>query len=254
MEILALTLLLALQTAAFIDVQPHEGVLINVPQHAGAQSWVNAPTMAQAGGVAPLSEARNHNLVRQRYDYSCGSASLTTLLRFYLGLNVDEQAVMNGMLQYGERDKIIQRRGFSLADMKHLVTALGYRGAGFRGEFADLKTLEQPAILRISYGDFQHFVVLRDIVGQRVFIADPAFGNLSLTEDEFLNIWDGILFLVSADKGRQPVFKGLELNKHDLAFMSEQDVPEQFINALPVYMAQQERNRDALDQLRLYRH
>lgn len=254
MEILALTLLLALQTAAFIDLAPEDGVLINVPQHIGQQSFVSPPTMVPSTGVVPLSAARNHNLVRQRYDYSCGSASLTTLLRFYLGLDVDEQRVMNGMLQYGERDKIMARRGFSLADMKHLVTALGYRGEGFRGEFEDLKTLGQPAILRITYGDFQHFVVLRDIAAKRVFLADPAFGNISLTEDEFLEIWDGILFLVSADKGKQPVFDGLKLNQYDLAFMSEQNVPQQFTEALPQYIQQLERNLDAHNGVRLYRH
>lgn len=234
MEILALTLLIAFQTGAFVEFEPKDGVLVNVPQTTGAHSWVNQPTYVSENGATPINTYRNQNLVRQQYDYSCGSAALTTLLRFYLGLNLDEKQVMNGMLQFGEREKILARRGFSLADMKRFSKALGYKSAGFRGEFEDLKTLSEPAILRITYGDFQHFVVLRDIAGHRVFLADPAFGNISLTKKEFLDIWDGILFIVSA-KGSQRKFSGLELREGDLALMTEQDIPQAFALAIPEY-------------------
>lgn len=251
MEILALTLLIAFQTGAFVEFEPKDGVLINVPQTVGAHSWVNQPAYVSEAGATPINASRNQNLVRQQYDYSCGSAALTTLLRFYLGLNLSEKQVMNGMLQFGEREKILARRGFSLADMKRLSQALGYKSAGFRGEFDDLKTLSEPAILRITYGDFQHFVVLRDIVGGRVFLADPAFGNISLTQEEFLDIWDGILFIVSA-KNSQKTFQGLELRESDLALMSEQDIPDSFASAIPGYYQQLDQGIDEAARSTLY--
>lgn len=34
---------------------------------------------------------------------------------------------MEGLLRYGEADKIVQRRGFSLLDMKRYAAALGYK-------------------------------------------------------------------------------------------------------------------------------
>lgn len=251
MEILALSILLMFQTGAFIEFEPKDGVLVNVPQSTGAHSWVNQPLYLPEKGVTPINSQRNKNLVRQKYDYSCGSAALTTLLRFYLGLNLNEKQVMNGMLKFGEREKILARRGFSLADMKRFSQAIGYKAAGFRGEFDDLKTLEEPAIIRITYGNFQHFVVLRDIAGGRIFLADPAFGNISLTENEFLKIWDGILFIVSAN-GRQNTFPGLELRESDLAFMGEQDIPESFASAIPQYYQKLDRDIDEAARSSLY--
>lgn len=46
--------------------------------------------------VEPLSQLKYRNVVRQAYDYSCGSAALTTVLDYYLGLNLDERQVMEG--------------------------------------------------------------------------------------------------------------------------------------------------------------
>ncbi|PWF32682.1 peptidase, partial [Yersinia pestis] len=89
--------------------------------------------------------------VRQAYDYSCGSAALTTLLNGYVGTQLDEQQVMSGLMKFGETDKIVERRSFSLLDMKRFVSALGLESGGYRGEFKDLVNQDQPAIVPISY-------------------------------------------------------------------------------------------------------
>ena len=64
--------------------------------------------------VKPVSEFRYHNVVRQAYDYSCGSAALTTVLNQYLGRQFQERQIMEGLLRFGETEKIVERRGFSL--------------------------------------------------------------------------------------------------------------------------------------------
>ena len=96
---------------------------------------------AVGGGVAPqpvtirpYSEFKFENIVHQAYDYSCGSAALVTVINNYLGILVTEQQAMEGMLAHGEREKIIERRGFSLLDMKRYVASLGATGAGYRGD------------------------------------------------------------------------------------------------------------------------
>ncbi|BDE25208.1 hypothetical protein OCUAc20_37080 [Acinetobacter baumannii] len=48
---------------------------------------------------------------------------------------------MSGLLQYGEYQRIIERRSFSLLDMKRFVTAIGLESGGYRGEFSDLVKL-----------------------------------------------------------------------------------------------------------------
>ncbi|CAN0593585.1 unnamed protein product, partial [Ectocarpus sp. 12 AP-2014] len=82
--------------------------------------------------LEPLVEQKFRNIVRQAYDYSCGSAALTTVLNHYLGRTLNERQVMEGLLHYGESERIVQRRAFSMLDMKRLVTALGYPSGGFR--------------------------------------------------------------------------------------------------------------------------
>lgn len=123
------------------------------------QSFMNEPLET----VSPLSEQKFKNIAHQTYDYSCGSAALTTLLNGYLGRQFTEKQIMDGMLKFGEYDKIVQRRGFSLLDMKRLVIALGHNANGFKGSLEELKKAEHPAIVAIHYMNFKHFVIVKNI-------------------------------------------------------------------------------------------
>ncbi|MRW91278.1 peptidase C39 family protein [Duganella sp. FT80W] len=156
--------------------------------------------------MEPFSELKYKHIVRQAFDYSCGSAALVTILNYHLGVMVNEQQAMEGMLDKGEKDKIIERRGFSLLDMKRYVGSLGLAGAGFKAEIKDLQTLDEPAIVPIDYAGSKHFVVLRGIRDGVVYIADPSAGNIVFSVEEFARWWDkNTLFIISPAKGQQPV-------------------------------------------------
>ncbi|MDR7017008.1 C39 family peptidase [Acinetobacter sp. 3657] len=151
----------------------------------------------EAVTIKPAVEDQFRGIVRQAYDYSCGSAALTTLLNGYGGLSLTEQQTMSGLLQYGEYQRIIERRSFSLLDMKRFVTAIGLNSNGYRGKFSDLVELKQPAIVPITYAGFKHFVVYKAYKDGRVYVADPALGNISFDEVRFQEVWDNnTLFLV----------------------------------------------------------
>ena len=150
--------------------------------------------------IKPALEDQFRGIVRQAYDYSCGSAALTTLLNGYvnIGVNLTEQQVMDGLLKFGETDKIVERRSFSLLDMKRFVGAIGFESGGYRGEFSDLVKQGQPAIVPISYAGFKHFVVFKAYKNGRVYVADPALGNISFDEVRFKEIWENnTLFLIN---------------------------------------------------------
>ena len=55
-------------------------------------------------------------VVRQRYDFSCGSAALATLLRYHYNRDVGEEQVFRAMYAAGD-PCVIQPVGFSLLDM-----------------------------------------------------------------------------------------------------------------------------------------
>ncbi len=184
--------------------------------------------------VAPLVEQRYRNIVRQAYDYSCGSAALTTVLKYYLGRNLNERQVMEGLLHYGESERIVQRRAFSMLDMKRLVTALGYPSGGFRATIADLKELDHPAIVPIHHAGFKHFVVLRAIRDDRVFIADPSVGNISFTLSNFKEKWDGNVLFIVFPGGEKPL-DALELKEEDMRFVDDQTMTLFALDTIPEF-------------------
>ncbi len=152
----------------------------------------------------PAIEQQFRGIVKQAYDYSCGSAALTTLLNGYVGEQLNERQTMDGLMRYGEYDRIVERRSFSLLDMKRFVTALGYTSGGYKGKFSDLTALDKPAIVPIAYAGFKHFVVFKTYKNGRVFVADPALGNLSFSADHFQEIWDNnTLFIIEPPVGRE---------------------------------------------------
>ena len=183
--------------------------------------------------VKPLVEQQYRNIVHQAYDYSCGSAALTTVLNGYLGRQFDERQIMDGLLKYGEYDKIVQRRGFSLLDMKRLVTALGHPSGGYKGSFDDLKKLDHPAIVPIHYAGFKHFVVVKKYKEGRVFVADPALGNISFPEERFKEIWDNNVMFIVFPNGFKP-HSQLELTEADLRFVDDKTIDVvQFAQVFP---------------------
>jgi len=165
----------------------------------------------EAVEVKPALLDQFQGIVRQAYDYSCGSAALTTLLNGYVGTQLDEQQVMSGLMKFGETDKIVERRSFSLLDMKRFFSALGLESGGYRGEFKDLVNQDQPAIVPISYAGFKHFVVYKGYKNGRVYVADPALGNISFEERRFQDIWENnTLFLINVPEQYRKNFLALK--------------------------------------------
>jgi len=189
--------------------------------------------------VEPLASKKFKNVVRQAYDYSCGSAALTTLLDFYLGRNFQERQVMEGLLRFGETERIVERRGFSMLDMKRLVTALGHPSGGFKAEASDLENLDHPAIAPIQYAGFKHFVVIRTVYDGRVYVADPALGNISFTLHRFLEVWDNNVLFIVFPNGHKPA-SGLELHEEDMRYVADYIIAENAFKEFPMLQVRSE--------------
>ena len=207
-------------------------------RHGSAWSIMERPVT-----VKPLAEQQYKGLVKQAYDYSCGSAALTTVLNGYLGRQSSERQVMDGLLKFGETDKIVQRRGFSLLDMKRLTTALGHPSGGYKGQFDDLKKLDHPAIVPIHYGGFKHFVVVKKYKDGRVFVADPALGNISFPEERFKQIWENNVMFIVFPNGFKPQ-STLELTEADMRFVDDQTINAMVFNEIPLWIKALEEDRD----------
>lgn len=138
--------------------------------------------------VQSMREGRYANLVRQQTDYSCGAASLATILRYAYHLDADENTVIEGMLSLADAE-VVKERGFSLLDIKRYVESLGMRGRGYRVDEARLRSLRVPSLVLMDVNGFRHFVVLKQIRGDLAEIGDPILGNRVLPLPEFLEAW-----------------------------------------------------------------
>ena len=145
--------------------------------------------------VKSLHEIKRRNIVMQERDYSCGSAALATLFNYFLQDPVQEIEIINTLLeinkQKGTLEKVIQRKGFSLLDLKQYAENRKFRSIGYRLSFEDLLKLGVPAIVPIAPNGYKHFVVFRDADKGRVFLADPSIGNVTVSIAQFKKDWFG---------------------------------------------------------------
>jgi predicted double-glycine peptidase len=143
--------------------------------------------------VRSLIELREENVVIQQWDLSCGAAALATILNYQHGDTVSEKEVavaMMGRQEYIDDPSIVNyRQGFSLFDLKRFVDERGYNGVGLgQLKFGNLVD-NAPIIVPVAMHGYQHFVVFRGVIEDRVMLADPAFGNRTLSRRQFEKVW-----------------------------------------------------------------
>jgi ABC-type bacteriocin/lantibiotic exporter with double-glycine peptidase domain len=82
--------------------------------------------------------------------------------------------------------------------VEHFAELRGYKGIGYRRlNLNGLLQLTSPTVPIVQYGN-PHFVVVRGLDHRgRVSVADPGFGNRTITVPEFRAAWkDGIAFVL----------------------------------------------------------
>ena len=155
-----------------------------------------------------MKDLRDRNVVKQRFDFSCGAAALATLLRYGFGQSVTEAQIMVALFDLPTEDEKADRRrtGFSLLDMQRVARTQGYEAEGFRLEPKQLSMIDGPVIVYIEPRGYKHFAVLSGVRGDRVYLADPSLGNIRMPLHAFLDRWlqddnKGIVFAVEPKSG-----------------------------------------------------
>ncbi len=173
--------------AAALFSQPMDAQAVETRIFAGAFP-VNVTVMS-------LKEKKFDSVIKQNYDFSCGSAALATLLTYHYDTPVTEGALFDQMWASGDKDKI-RREGFSLLDMKRYLQGIGMRSDGFRVPLEKLRQVGVPTITLITTRGYTHFVVLRGITDTHVVVGDPALGSRMVTREQFEKEWSGIAFAI----------------------------------------------------------
>jgi hypothetical protein len=166
------------------------------PAH--TQTSVNQAGVTGEKPIRTLKDIRNDGVTRQRWDMSCGAAALSTLLTYDFKDNTPESAIVVWILHRTNPVLVRARGGFSLLELKHFAQARGYQAEGFSDMSLDeLASQKSSVIVPIRLKGFDHFVVVKAVSGDRVFLADPGFGNVTMKTNRFKEIWkNGIVFIV----------------------------------------------------------
>ncbi|MEE8057602.1 MAG: C39 family peptidase [Pseudomonadales bacterium] len=134
-------------------------------------------------------------VVEQQYDYSCGAAAMSALLKYYFDDPVPEDEVIKDILNAlkSEAHENRKEKGFSLLDLKNFAERRGYQGVGLRLSAEQLLKLTGPVLAFVSTNEYKHFLLIKGITGNRVWLADPSRGNIRMSIHQFKQEWDGII-------------------------------------------------------------
>ena len=125
---------------------------------------------------------RDQNITKQDLDFSCGAASIATLLNGYFQQNITEEQVLKIM------DKGDLMASFD--DMQRALGVLGFESKGYAVSFNTLKTLKLPIIVYVKHRKTDHFSVISGINDEFIQLADPSLGKITLTKYQFLEMWN----------------------------------------------------------------
>lgn len=149
--------------------------------------------------VTSVDAQRFTGVIRQRFDFSCGSAALATLLRYHYDFDVEEERAFRGMWARGDREQI-RRVGFSLLDMKRWLASRGIDADGYQVTLDQVADTAIPGIALIAIRNYRHFVVVKGVREHEVLLGDPSLGITVMPRAEFAQAWNGIYFVLSGDQ------------------------------------------------------
>lgn len=185
-------------------------------------------------------EMRDSNLTRQKYDYSCGSASLSTILNYYYHIETSEKEILDAILEskgidinkkeeIENNEELRKEANLSFLDLARYAETKGLKALGLALDTQSLAKLKTPVIIYVKVRDNEHFTVYKGIDKHFVYLADPSFGNIKVSLKKFqemfyqrtdLNYPGKILALIpNSDtiRGDESFMK----NQHDVRFIHE---------------------------------
>lgn len=115
--------------------------------------------------------------VRQLDSNDCGIACLKMIAEYY-----GKEFSHNFLSSICYRN----RTGVSMLNIKDSAESLGFSTKGVLIDFDKLRTISFPIVV---YWNQCHYVVVHDIKGNNVSVADPAKGMLTYSKSSFLKCW-----------------------------------------------------------------
>lgn len=154
--------------------------------------------------VIKSGTSSNIPLVLQSESAECGLACIAMIASYY-GYKTDLTS-----LRYSVS---ISSNGLNIKHLIDISSRLKLSGRAIKIDIDNLSNLEMPCIL---HWDLNHFVVLKSTSNGKVFINDPALGEVSYSIDEFSGYFTGIALEITPTIDFEQKDERVKLKIHQL--------------------------------------
>lgn len=150
--------------------------------------------MAQKAIKQPITKgAAKVPVVMQMEALECGAASLTMILAYYDKWIPLEQV---------REDCGVSRDGSNARNILRAARSYGLNAKAYRYSPERLKVVGKFPM--IVHWEFNHFIVLNGFKGNKVYINDPARGNIVMTFEQFDEGYTGVCLMFDPSEDFQP--------------------------------------------------
>ncbi len=181
-----------------------------------------------------MKELKTQGIQRQTLDYSCGASALSTLMQKYFNDSITERDILSDILFHSTHEELTKsfHEGFSMLDLKLASERLGYKVYGVQLNINSAKRLKGPVIILLRRKRLNHFVILRGISEEKVFIVDPSRGFERTSTRQLEKEWKGETLILAKDGFGLP--KNHPLSLPDVRFVAPERNSIRALQNLPL--------------------
>ncbi|MGC4005562.1 MAG: C39 family peptidase [Pirellulales bacterium] len=174
-------------------------------RRADARAVFPAPNREFRADTATWEQVKSRNVVMQKFEYTCGAASLATIFRYCYDDPIEETEILAAAFKNLTDKEVADREknGLSMEDLSRGAAKFKYAAAVLELKYDKMRALPVPVVVRTIKDDFKHFVVFHGESDGYVYLADPIRGNVRMPHAEFLKRWDGKVLAV-VKRGAKP--------------------------------------------------
>lgn len=170
--------------------------------------------------ICSYQELQRRNVVMQARDFSCGAASMATLVRYFWGDPVTEETFLRAVdkVLTNPEDRLDRiKNGLTMTDLRRAAVSEGYLATIGKLSIEELRQAKVPLIVGIVVDGYDHFVVYRGADDYYVYLADSARGNLRVPIWEFRCQWqENAVLIVAKDDVDPPTFSALTVRPDEM--------------------------------------
>ncbi len=148
---------------------------------------------------------KQEQIVMQKFDYSCGSASLATLMN-YFKKGILEKDILNSIKKSVSKKEYQQilDEGLSLKNLRDAAEGMGFKATGLAIKPNDLYQANIPILVFLKKKMLNHFTVFTAYHNGVIHIKDPVLGHQLLSEEEFEKMYQGKALFVNFNNQLPP--------------------------------------------------